>query len=105
MKLNNNKSLFKNTSRFIKKIENTREIEKIEKEFYKIFSKKNWDNCFYQFMFYLEALGVLKLETSISSSIIAIYKFKNTISFHDINSFIAHQFIDRDMEEATLPHL
>ena len=105
MKLNNNKSLFKNTNRFIKKIENTHDIEKIKKNFYKIFSKKNWDNCFYQFMFYLETLGVLKLEIGISSNIIAIYKFKNIITFHDINSFIAHQFIDRDTEETTLPHL
>ena len=56
-------------------------------------------------MFYLETLGVLKLEIGISSNIIAIYKFKNIITFHDINSFIAHQFIDRDTEETTLPHL
>ena len=105
MKLNNNKSLFKNTNRFIKKIDNTQNIEKLKKEFYKIFSKKNWNNCFYQFMFYLDTIGIIKIETDSLSNIISIYKFKNIIKFDDINYFIAYQFISREIEENTLPYL
>ena len=106
MKLNNNKTLLKNTNRFIKKIENnTQNIEQIEKDFYKIFTKKNWDNCFYPFMFFLDTIGIIKIEKNNLSQIISVYKFKNIITFHDINSFIAYQFVSKDIEETTLPYL
>ena len=103
LKLNNNNTLFKNTNRFIKKLEDEIiDIKTLEKEFYKIFSKTNWDNCFYQFMFYLEALDILKIEINNLSNIITIYKLNNSITFQDINNYIATKFLDKDISKIIL---
>ena len=56
-------------------------------------------------MFYLDTIGIIKIETDSLSNIISIYKFKNIIKFDDINYFIAYQFISREIEENTLPYL
>ena len=91
LKLNNNKTLFRNMNRFLKEINSDKNIKEIKDIFFTKFTKKNWGNSFYNVLCYLETLEILKLDKNNKSEIIKVYKNKDLIESDDINGFILLQ--------------
>tara|TARA_B100000780_G_scaffold250841_1_gene197152 strand:+ start:1370 stop:3088 length:1719 start_codon:yes stop_codon:yes gene_type:complete len=91
LKLNNSSVLLKTTNRFLKSLNRMEDISNVKKKFFNVFSKKNWDTSFIQFIYYLESLSMINIDKSEKQEIKNIYVIINELDFIRINTFISQE--------------